>query len=845
MKKLLILDGNSVVNRAFYGIRLLTNAQGEYTNAVFGFMKILQKELSEVEPDYVCVAFDLKAPTFRHLQYEGYKKSRKGMPEELASQMPILREALDALRIPRIELETYEADDLIGTVSAMCRREGVECYIVTGDRDSLQLVGDGVFVRLVSTKAGKSDTKVYDAEGVREDFGVIPDRLPDLKGLMGDSSDEIPGVPGIGEKTARSLLEGREGLDELYASLDELPIRDTVKKKLTDGRESAFMSRTLATICKDAPIEKALSDFARLPMDEAAVYPLFMRLGFKSLLSTMGVDAPSQTDSPERADEPRESPSSASLSDIAAGERLYARLSGETLGVLCGAGMIESPAEPESLKRIFAGENPVAVHDLKATAAALRPFDISPTAVSFDALLAAYVLDPASSDYSLNALSFRYLGREPLEGLAEDCLALRGLCEDMLPKIEENGQHRLLLEVEQPLALVLADMERLGFLVDRQGIEDFGAGITGEIDGLAEEIHTLAGEDFNINSTKQLGQILFDKLNLPTLRKGKTGYSTDVDVLNKLRKYSPIIAPILKYRQLTKLKSTYVDGLLKVISPETGRIHSTFRQTVAQTGRISSTEPNLQNIPVREELGRELRRMFVAREGCVLVDADYSQIELRILAHMAGDETMLRAFREGIDIHTLTASEVFGVPPEFVLPEMRRRAKAVNFGIVYGIGEFSLSEDIGVSIAEAKRYIQGYFATYPGIKKYLDEAVEKAKELGYVETLLHRRRYLPELTSKNHNLRAFGQRAAMNAPIQGTAADVIKIAMVRVHRRLCAEGLESKLILQVHDELLVESPQGEAPAVSKLLKEEMEGAMELSLPLSVEVHTGKSWFDAK
>ena len=875
--KLLVLDGNSIVNRAFYGIKLLTTKDGLYTNGIYGFLNILGKLRDDVKPDAVAVAFDLAAPTFRHKEFEGYKAGRKGMPEELAMQMPLLKELLDLMGICRLETEGFEADDILGTEAAACVRSGNECVIATGDRDSLQLINDRVKVLLAATKGGRPETTVYDVEKIKEVYGVTPPQLIDVKALMGDSSDRIPGVPGIGEKTALDLISRFSSLDYIYENVDTVDIKPGVREKLRNGRESAYMSKSLAIIRSDAPVEIDIGKLVPGGMDEAGLYRLLVRLEFFSYISKLGIRAMPETAQGEEKSALTESVAVAVAQD---GGELYARLRETGTADFCAIyqgndiaaaafatddGVTVALAEQtegfqKMLQKLFSDSAVrVRTHDIKKLYGYCLGKGIglgrSPEqGEAFDTMLAGYILNPLASSYEptrlCDELGVRLPAVETGFGLLEDvvicaknALAVHLIADKMAALISENGQDKLYYEVELPLALVLADMEVKGFAVDAAGITAYGEKLAKRLDEMQGQIYGMAGYEFNINSTKQLGEVLFIKLGLPPKKRTKTGFSTDAEVLEALRPAHPIIGVLLEFRQLSKLKSTYTDGLLKVIAPD-GRIHTSFNQVETRTGRISSIEPNLQNIPIRSEAGRELRRFFIPTDGCVLIDADYSQIELRILAHIANDKAMIDAFNNRVDIHTLTASQVFRMPIEFVTPLMRSRAKAVNFGIVYGIGAFSLSQDIGVTVKEADSYIKGYLENFSGVRDYMEQVVKQAYDKGYVETLLGRRRALPELANSNRNIRNFGERIARNTPIQGTAADVIKIAMVRVRERLAAEGLKAKLILQVHDELIVEAPLGETIQASQILKEEMENAMQMSVRLEADVNCGSSWYDA-
>ena len=880
--KLMVIDGNSLINRAFYGIRMLTTKDGQPTNAVYGFVNILLKLLDEEKPDALCVTFDRKAPTFRHLAYEGYKAQRKGMPDELAAQLPVLKDVLAAMNIPRYELDGWEADDLIGTIAARDTAAGWETVIVTGDKDSLQLVSDATRVKLVSTRMGQTTTKEMTPETFREAYGFDPVHIVDLKALMGDTSDNIPGVKGIGEKTAMDLIQRYQSVEAIYADVEGVEAKPAVKKKLAEGEEQARMSYDLATIRCDAPIDFSPEAARRREPDGPALYELFLALEFNKLIDKMGLSggpAAGRADKPaagavrqervtdrvrmeELVEQWRREPWVAVLA-LPSLDVVAVAWDGGARAALCAADRLEG--YNELLRALFSGEIQKVSHNVKDLMHLLLDEGLSTDGFCFDTALAAYLLSPTDGSYELEKLGITYFNQEfpkakeylapdafgpladpagPAEAMCAHAALAAALYRALAPKLEELDMHELYYGLELPLCPVLAEMERAGMLVDRRALADFGILLDGRIQADEALIYELAGEEFNINSTQQFGRILFDKLGLPPVKKTKTGYSTNADVLEKLRDKHPIVEAVLDYRQLAKLKSTYVDGLTKVIAAD-GRIHTSFQNTVTATGRLSSTEPNLQNIPVRTELGAELRKMFVAPAGRVLVDADYSQIELRLLAHIAGDEHMIAAFRAGEDIHTVTASQVFGVPPEQVTHEMRRRAKAVNFGIVYGISDFSLSQDIGVTRAEAKAYMEKYFEKYSGVHAYMTQVVERAKADGYVSTLMGRRRWLPELKSSNFNLRSFGERVALNMPIQGTAADLIKKAMLHVDGRLRREGLEARLVLQVHDELIVECPEGEAEQVQRLLAEEMEHVAELAVPLTAEAHAGKSWAEAK
>ncbi len=888
--KLVALDGNSIVNRAFYGVRTLTASDGTPTNAVFGFINILRRIVEEEQPEALCVTFDLPEPTFRHLQYGGYKATRHKMPEELAQQMPILKETLDAMNIPRYELAGWEADDLLGTISRLCAEAGWECVVCTGDRDSLQLVSETTRVNLVTTKMGQTATRPVTPEVFREEYGFEPERMVDLKALMGDASDNIPGVRGVGEKTALALVRLYGTVEELYAHMPDIlqspgvPAKPGLIKKLEEGRESAAMSKDLATIRRTAPLDFDPAANAVRPPDNDKLYAIFSRLEFRKLIESYALTPPAAPAEP--AAEFTGECVTVELSELA-GEEEFRRFreailkgvnsvrfsrdmsrfavdvdtgGGDGLGFTADE---SSPIWRRALEALCDSNVRKQGHEVKDTLRRLGEMGLGLGGWEFDSALAAYLLSPTGSSYELGDLTERYCGFRVSDGadesgqfsllepgeretarLLSEAAAVAALRETLEPKLQAAGLQKLLYEVEIPLCPVLARMELAGFLVDERALREFGAVLSAQIDTLSAEIFDLAGETFNINSPKQLGHVLFDKLLLPTQKKNQRGYSTNADVLERLRPKHPIVGKVLEFRELAKLKSTYAEGLGKVISPD-GRIHTSFQMTATATGRLSSTEPNLQNIPIRRELGGEIRKMFVAPEGWVLVDADYSQIELRVLAHMSGDEHMRAAFLANEDIHRMTASQVLGKAPEEVTARERSHAKAVNFGIVYGISAFSLSEDIGVSVAEAREYINTYMTTYSGVAKFMEESVARAKETGVAVTMYGRRRPMPELASSNFNVRSFGERVARNMPIQGTAADIMKIAMINVSRALEASGLQARLLLQVHDELIVECPEAEAEAVRDILIREMEGAAALSVPLTVEAHIGRNWHEAK
>lgn len=866
MKKLLILDSNSILNRAFYGVRYLSAKDGTPTNAIYGFLNILLKLIKEQEPDYICAAFDVKAPTFRHKQYEGYKAQRKPMPEGLAAQMPLAKDVLRAMGVTIIEKEGYEADDIIGTVARLCEESEISCFIATGDKDDLQLASDKTKVILTVTKSGYNETIIYDDKAVKEKYHVTPTEFIDVKALMGDPSDNIPGVKGVGEKTAMSLIEKHHSIEYIYENIDGIGLKGAMLQKMKDGRKMAFMSKELATINRNTPIEFNAEECVFDGFENnGELYEILKRLELNSIIKKLDLSG---------GDNVKENEDIFKDFSYQVGDKNM--ISGDKVTVV-----LDFDGDNISSAAVGAGNNAVVLNEqddikelLEDDSVAKVMFDVKEAIVklngridikniSDDTAIAAYLVDPAKNEYTIEKLASEYFGTviekpevkqlsllddvetDRSEYLAKCAVALGVLNERIGDKIKENGQEKLYQEVELPLVTVLAHLEINGFLVDDNQLKEFADKLGEKIDALTNEIYMLAGEEFNINSPKQLGVILFEKLELKPVKKTKTGYATNADVLEKLRDKHPIVNFIMEYRQLAKLKSTYCDGLTAVVNPNTHRIHSVFTQTVTVTGRLSSTEPNLQNIPTRTELGREIRKMFVAKDGYVLVDADYSQIELRVLAHIANDETMINAFRNNEDIHAVTASQVLGIPLEDVTKEQRSSAKAVNFGIVYGIGEFSLAQDLHISVKEAKAYIESYLEKYHGVRNYMESIKEQAKKDGYVKTMLNRIRYIPELKSPNYNIRQFGERVALNTPIQGTAADIIKLAMVRVDNRLINEGLKSKLILQVHDELIVEAYKDEVDKVKQILSEEMQGAMELNVPLKVDMSTGHSWYDAK
>lgn len=842
--KLLILDGNSVINRAFFGVRPLTTRDGLFTHAIYGFLNILERMEKEEQPEAVCVAFDLHGPTFRHLRYDGYKANRHGMPEELAMQMPVMKQVLSAMNIPIYECQGWEADDVIGTVGKICGEQDWDCVIVTGDRDSLQLIDQHVNVKLVISKQGKTTATLYDEETFRGEYGFEPKKLIDLKALMGDSSDNIPGVAGVGPKTATDLLLRFGSLDGVYANLEDSTIRPKLREKLETGKENAYLSYELATIRPEAPITFSPMDAVIRPPNRQALYDLFVRLEFVKLIDRYhlgGQDAAPVMPTGSAETLPRQD----HLPEPGTPCGIYAAPDG-SIGVAWAEGVcVVTPMESGSLANLLSGGTDWVGHDIKSTMHLLADQDLPLPEFAFDTALAAYDLNPTQSDYPVSKLATNYLGMSVEDGDAAACAeAVWNLRQPLTQELQRQEMERLYNDIELPLCDVLYRMERAGIAIDRDKLVSFGSMLAQRIDQCEQIIFSYSEEPFNINSTKQLGTLLFEKLELPPIKKTKTGYSTNADVLEKLKHLHPIIPAIMDYRMLTKLKSTYADGLMKVIG-EDGRIRTTFQNLVTATGRLSSTEPNLQNIPVRTDLGAEIRKMFVPREGCVLVDADYSQIELRVLSHIADDQTMIHAFASGQDIHAVTASQVFHVPVDQVTSLQRRHAKAVNFGIVYGISEFSLSEDIGVSRWEAKNYIDSYLATYSGVRAYMRQVVADARETGYTTTLYGRRRAIPELKSSNYNIRQGAERIALNTPIQGTAADLIKLAMIRVDKALRETYPQAKLILQVHDELIVECPEEIAPQVAQLMSREMEHVAQLHVPLTAEAKWGESWYDAK
>ena len=839
--KLLILDGNSVINRAYFGVRPLTTREGLYTHAIFGFLNILDRMEKEEQPDAVCVAFDLHGPTFRHLRYDGYKATRHGMPEELAMQMPVMKDVLRAMNIPIYECQGWEADDVIGTVGKICSNNGWECVVVTGDRDSLQLIDENVHIKLVITKAGQTTANLYTKERFMEEYGFEPKKLIDLKALMGDSSDNIPGVAGVGPKTATDLLVKFGSLDGVYANLQDASIRTKLREKLEAGKENAYLSYELATIVPEAPIDFEPKDAILQPYNRPALYELFQKLEFVKLIDKYGLRGAAM-EQPKKEAKISPLPKSDALPEQDELCAVYLAADG-SLGIAWEKGVCTlTPLETQMGLQL---PDKLICHDKKTAMHALVDMGVNFGCIVFDTALAAYNLNPSQSDYPVSKLATNFLGISVEDGDAAACAETLWHLKPVLEnELAGKGMQKLYWDIELPLCDVLYRMEQRGISIDREQLTQFGTMLSQRIDECEKLIYSYSEEPFNINSTKQLGELLFEKLRLPPVKKTKTGYSTNADVLEKLKSKHPIIPAIMDYRMLTKLKSTYADGLIKEIR-EDGRIHTTFQNLVTATGRLSSTEPNLQNIPVRTDLGAEIRKMFVPKEGCVLVDADYSQIELRVLAHIADDRVMQDAFIRNIDVHTATAAQVFGVAFDEVTPLQRRHAKAVNFGIVYGISEFSLAEDIGVSRYEAKEYIENYLTNYAGVRKYMKDIVISARESGYTETMFGRRRYIPELTSSNFNIRSGAERIALNTPIQGTAADLIKLAMIRVEQALNDNFPEAQLLLQVHDELIVECPEEIATEVAALVSREMQGIAALKVPLTAEAKWGKSWYDVK
>ncbi len=849
--KLLALDGNSIINRAFYGIKLLTTKDGQFTNGIYGFINILNRLIEKEHPDAVAVAFDVHHPTFRHEKYTEYKAGRKGMPDELRSQMPILKEWLSLMGYACIEKPGFEADDILGTLSRVATDSGNTCVIATGDRDSLQLVSDSTRVLLTATKAGHPELTDYTVDAVYEKYGMAPKSLIELKALMGDSSDNIPGVAGVGEKTATELIKSFGSIDYIYQNLENLDIRDTLKNKLSAGKEKAFLSRELGTIYCEVPVSSDFSAYIQQEPDINRVVSLMTRLEFFKLMENMGLHAENVV-TEEKETKGTVKAVSAEQFTADGTVDIYPDNESGRIGIVSNGTVCDLSFSDNLplIKRIFENENiKKRVYDSKNLYKLCASYGITLSSVEFDSLLAGYLANPSASSYDVSRLTQEYFVESAtIDGdsyeFIETAVNHSAVTDKLLCELEKSGQAELLSQIELPLARVLAEMELQGFLIDFDGIKSYGDTLKQRIDVIEKEIYALVGYEFNLNSPKQLGVALFEDLGLPAGKKTKSGYSTSAEVLEGLRDAHPSINLLLEYRRLAKLKSTYCDGLCAAVGKD-GRIHSTFNQTETRTGRISSLEPNLQNIPVRTPEGAELRKYFIAKDGYTLCDADYSQIELRVLAHMSNDRNMLEQMNSGLDFHTAAASTAFDIPIELVTPVLRSRAKAVNFGIVYGIGAFSLSKDIGVTKKEADQYIKSYLSAYSGVDNYMKNVIESAKVDGYVTTLFGRRRYLPELSSSNHMLRAFGERVARNAPIQGTAADIIKIAMVRVYDRLKREKLDAKLILQVHDELIVECREDIKDYICRILVEEMQASADMKVKLTVDANWGKTWFVAK
>lgn len=871
MKKLLILDANSIVNRGFYAVRPLTNKDGLNTNAIFGFLNIFFKYFDEIKPDYVAAAFDVSAPTFRHKMYDGYKATRHKMPDELREQIPVLKDVLSAMNIPILELAGYEADDIIGTVSRVCEEQEVNCCVLTGDRDDLQLASDKTHIHLVITKMGNTETTVYDHKKVFEKYGVTPSEFIDLKAIMGDSSDNIPGVKGIGEKGATALITSFHSIEGVYENIEDASITKSVRAKLQENKDDCFMSKVLATIDRNVPIEFDIEKTQVAPYNEPKLYEILSMLEFKSFIKKMGLLGESAKEKSKGFE---------AEIRVLSGNKLISALSGENVSfyydkmsekfAFC-KGEKEAFVAPfyenkKVIKSFLESDSKKCTHGLKEVIAQMSKRGVEIKNVDFDTEIGAYLIEPSRKSYDLEGLTADYLDVLLTETASEGdqlsldammdsgdetslgayALAVFKLSEYEAQEMKKRGSYELFETIEMPLVYVLATMEQEGIAVDIDKLTEFGEMLKSEQKKLTDEIYGYAGHEFNINSPKQLATVLFEELDLKAVKKTKSGYSTNAEVLEKLKWMHPIVEKILEYRKITKLNSTYVEGLIPAIDKKDGKIHSSFNQTVTVTGRISSTEPNLQNIPVRTELGREMRKMFIAsNEDHVLVDADYSQIELRVLAHIADDENMQEAFLADFDIHSATAAKVFSVDKSEVTQEMRSAAKAINFGLVYGMGEFSLSQDLHISVKKAKEYIEDYLGSYPNVQKYMKETVDFAKENGYVTTMFGRRRDIPEIKASNFQTRAFGERVALNTPVQGTAADIIKLAMINVYKRLNKENLTSKLILQVHDELIIEAPKSEVDKVCVLLREEMEKAANLSVPLKVDMKVGRSWYDTK
>ena len=904
MKKFVLIDGNSIMNRAFYGImgsKMLMTKEGTYTNAVYGFLAILFKLLEDVQPDYMAVAFDLKAPTARHKLYEGYKATRKGMPEELAMQMPIIKEILHAMHIDIIEKEGYEADDVLGTLSRYGEKQGWEVTILSGDRDTFQLATDHVTIRIPRTKGGKTETEEYNREKIIETYGIEPKQLIEVKGLQGDTSDNIPGVPGIGEKTALSLIQKYGSIENLYQKLEagEDDLKGKQREKIQDNKELAFLSKTLGTINLEVPIEDTLENFKVEEWDKPKVLELFKELNFNRYIDRFSLRGENiaKSKSVENQEWQVEEISVSKMLEILQQEKqmiFYFRTESDlqeekiikekivAISIFQASTQkayyfpLQEENEIQGFKKVLEDKEiqKIGINLTKAYIL-LKQVDINLAGIAYDVSIAAYILNPTNNKLEIENLAMQYLEtdlQEMIGGEKEEqkqmtlfdttsqeidkhkenkhkdtlyVYTIYQLQEKTKKELEKINAIKLFQEIDMPTVEVLSNMQWNGMYVDKEELEAFGKELTDRLELLTKTIYEMAGEEFNINSTKQLGEILFEKMKLPVIKKTKNGYSTDVDVLEKLRREDPIIGKLLEYRQLMKLNSTYVEGLKPYINPKTNRIHSFFHQTITATGRISSTEPNLQNIPTRFELGKRVRKIFKPQSGKVYIDADYSQIELRVLAHISEDEHMIQAFQQGEDIHKQAASKVFKTPINEVTKEQRSDAKAVNFGIVYGISDFGLGEQLGISRKKAKQYIDEYLEQYAGIKAFMENITEKAKEQGYVETLFHRRRYIPELKSSNYMVRQFGARAAMNTPIQGTAADIMKIAMIKVYEELQKQDLKTKIVLQVHDEMMLEAPEEEKEQIKQIVKQAMESAISLKVPLIAEIEEAKNWYDCK
>lgn len=873
MSKLVAIDGNSIMNRAFYGImntRMLMTSDGMYTNAIYGFLSILMKLITEENPDYVCVTFDLKAPTFRHKMYDGYKATRKGMPDELRVQMPVIKELLRAMNIKILEIEGYEADDILGTLAKYGEDNNIDVLLLTGDRDALQLVSDKVTVRIPTTRMGKTESTDYTPVVVNEKFGIAPKQFIETKALMGDSSDNIPGVPGIGEKTAFSLITKYNDIDNIYNLLEEGQelegIKGKLKEKILNNKELAYLSKKLGTIYREVPIEISKDELSRKAYNNEELYNLFIKLQLKSFIDKLELKENTNINNTNVNEVNLQIKDLKELDLNNVKDFSYYWTSEGFAVYIDETAYFSKKPTDEDLRKVFDNDILKIGYEEKTDYLKLKAKDIKAKNIMFDLTIAAYLLNPTKSSYRLDDLILEELNVFIEDKKQEEQITFEGFSNEDENKIKENickyaqyiymckekyeaklrekNEYDLFHDVEMPLMRVLAEMEYTGVLVDEEMLKSYSVSLNKKVDELTKEIWSLAEVEFNINSTKQLGEILFEKLKLPVIKKTKSGYSTDSEVLEKLIMEHPIIEKVLEYRLMSKLKATYVDGMIGLINPKTKRIHAKFNQTVTATGRISCTEPNLQNIPIRTELGRELRKVFIAKEGCVLLDADYSQVELRVLAHISGDDTMINAFNSGVDIHSVTASQVFNVPLEEVTKQMRSEAKAVNFGIVYGISDYGLAVNIKTSRKKAKEYIEKYFEKYPKIKEYMDSSIALCKENGYVETLWGRRRYVPEIKSNNFNVRQFGERVAMNAPIQGTAADIIKVAMVNIQNELETKNLKSKLILQVHDELVIETNEEEFEEVKELLVRNMQNVIDMKVPLRADANFGKTWYDA-